>query len=350
MSEEQQRPDDDVLEPSAVEEPPATRTTMAVEPVASTPASPTVTPQVGSEELVARLAVMKEAMDNAMKEGTDYGTIPGTDKPTLYKSGAEKLSVLFQLDIQPRPTKTWGPGDHLTVETAATVFHVPTGARVGYGEGICSTREKKYGKRKANLVCPVCKTENVRRSKKEAEFYCWQKIGGCGETFALNDERITGQDLGDVDNPDLPDTWNTVVKMAEKRARVDAVLAVTGASALFTQDLEDGDEKDVSGVALPPATEEQKGRLNKALLYLLPEVEAERVWGLLKTLTEGTLTGPIAEAALLPIKARADIEKDTAATDEEAEADERAQAESGVSAEEKREKEARAKAGKKRSK
>jgi hypothetical protein len=47
------------------------------------------------------------------------------------------------------------------------------------------------------------------------------------------------KDAGQVDNPDLPDLWNTVVKMAEKRARVDAVLAVTGASAIFTQDAED---------------------------------------------------------------------------------------------------------------
>ena len=50
---------------------------------------------------------------------------------------------------------------------------------------------------------------------------------------------IEGQPAGEIDNPDLPDLWNTVVKMAEKRARVDAVLAVTGASALFTQDMED---------------------------------------------------------------------------------------------------------------
>jgi hypothetical protein len=51
--------------------------------------------------------------------------------------------------------------------------------------------------------------------------------------------RRGGQEVGEIENPDLPDLWNTVLKMAEKRARVDAVLAVTGASALFTQDAED---------------------------------------------------------------------------------------------------------------
>jgi hypothetical protein len=58
----------------------------------------------------------------------------------LYKPGSEKLSVLFQLDVQLANEKRWGPGDHLTVESHATVFHAPTGARLGYGEGIAARR------------------------------------------------------------------------------------------------------------------------------------------------------------------------------------------------------------------
>lgn len=218
-----------------------------------TPASLTVTPEVEASELVKRMEVISSAMHDAMKKDVDYGEIPGTNsKPSLLKPGAEKLGVLFQLDIQLVNEKTWGPGDHLTVVSKATVFHAPTGARLGFGEGICTTREKKYGKRRAQRECPNCGKENIRVSNDgSGSFYCWRKTDGCGQNFPANDERITGQVEGEIENPDLPDTWNTVVKMAEKRARVDAVLAVTGASALFTQDVEDN-------VAPEPSPEPQQ--------------------------------------------------------------------------------------------
>jgi hypothetical protein len=210
-------------------------------PVRAAPPSLAVTPQVSATELVERLAVIREAQDKAMVKDVDYGIVPGTAKPTLLKPGAEKLGVLFQLDIEPETTKTWGPGDHLTVECTATVYHAPTGARLGKGEGICSTREKKYAKRKQERVCPVCNMPAVIKGKQEygGGWLCWKKKDGCGATWPDGTAGIERQDVGEIENPDLPDLWNTVVKMAEKRARVDAVLAVTGASALFTQDAED---------------------------------------------------------------------------------------------------------------
>jgi hypothetical protein len=208
-----------------------------------------VAPQVEPTDLVARLRAIEEVQSTAMKEDVDYGVIPGTGgKPTLLKPGAEKLSVLFQLDVQIVNEKIWGPEDHLTVISRATAFHAPTGARMGYGEGICTTREKKYGKRKQDRTCPTCGSTAIKKSKfpprnepqADPGWYCFAKVGGCGAEFAADDRQITSQPLGEIENPDLPDTWNTVVKMAEKRGRVDVVLAVTGASALFTQDIEDG--------------------------------------------------------------------------------------------------------------
>ena len=224
-----------------------------------------VTPSVGAAELVERLAVIEEAMKTAMKPDIDYGVIPGTGtKPTLYKPGAEKLGVLFQLDVQIVNEKIWGPGDHLTVASRATVYHSPTGARIGYGEGMCTSREKKYGKRQQNLKCPACESEAVIKGKQEygGGWLCWGKRGGCGAKFDDGDQAIEGQERGEVENPDLPDTWNTVVKMAEKRARVDAILAVTGASALFTQDMDDmavpaAQAQNQNGQQPPPAPRER---------------------------------------------------------------------------------------------
>ena len=42
-----------------------------------------------------------------------------------------------------------------------------------------------------------------------------------------------------VENDNPADCYNTVLKMAKKRALVDAVLTATAASDIFTQDLED---------------------------------------------------------------------------------------------------------------
>jgi len=212
---------------------------------------PAITPHGTAEQLAQRLAVIEEAMRTTMKDGVDYGRVPGTDKPALFKPGAEKLSVLFQLDVQPRNELVWGPGEHLTVISRATVHHAPTGTRLGYGEGICSSRESKYAYRSAGVKCPECGKETVRKSRPRPDgtggkgWYCWAKpekgSDGCGAQFPDDDDpRLVGQKVGRIENPELPDTWNTVDKMAKKRAYVDAVLSVTSASAIFTQDIAAG--------------------------------------------------------------------------------------------------------------
>lgn len=77
------------------------------------------------------------------------------------------------------------------------------------------------------------------RSKRDPEWYCWAKKEGCGTTFKLNDPAIVDQQTGRIPNPDLADVYNTVLKMAVKRAHVAAILFVTCASDVFTQDVED---------------------------------------------------------------------------------------------------------------
>lgn len=320
--------------------------TQAVEPVA-TQSAVTVTPQASAADLGDRLALIEDAMNTTMEEGVDYGKVPGTDKPALFKSGSEKLSVLFKLDVQPRSTKTWGPGDHLTVETAATVYDIATGARIGFGEGLCTTREKKYGKRQASRMCPACGEAAIIKGKEEygGGWLCYHKKGGCGAKYGDDDPLILDQSVGEIENPDLPDQYNTVVKMAEKRARVGAVLAVTGASAIFTQDLDEGATEAAEAPGLPVATEEQMGSLRAALEYILPQVEAKRVWGEIKASFGGGLYGPAVEAVVAPIQALKAIHDDERAGEEEAQADEQAQADAGKTGEELRREKAAARAG-----
>jgi hypothetical protein len=239
-----------------------------------------VTPQIRAGELVERLAVIRDAMENSMVENVDYGVIPGTAKPTLLKPGAEKLGVLFQLDVQIVNEQAPGPGDHLTVTSKATAYHAPTGTRVGYGEGLCTTRERKYAYRNQQRTCPTCNVAAIIKGKAEygGGWVCFKKKGGCGAKFADGATEIEGQTVGEIDNPDLPDLWNTAIKMAEKRARVDVILAVTGASALFTQDAEDLSGVETSaapGPAAqgppygPAALDEQVAQARRAISYLL---------------------------------------------------------------------------------
>lgn len=200
-----------------------------------------VTTPVKASDLVERLDKIREAMNDAMQEGVDYGRIPGTDKPTLLKPGAEKLAVLFRLDVQTTHDEKWGPGDHLTVPAYTMIYDAPSGTRLGRGEGMCSTRERKYAYRNQGRACPTCGAEAIIKGKDEygGGWVCFKKKGGCGAKFPDGSQAIEGQSVGQVDNPDLPDQWNTVIKMGRKRAIVDAVLLVTGASAIFTQDAED---------------------------------------------------------------------------------------------------------------
>lgn len=280
-------PDEPVVDATIVEEHP----TAGAVVVRNAGTALGVTPQVQAVELVERLDVIKQAMENAMQEDVDYGRIPGAGKPSLFKPGAEKLGVLFQLDIQVANDKAWGPGDHLTVTSRATAYHAPTGTRLGFGEGICTTREGKYAKRMQSRSCPTCRAEAIIKGKQEygGGWVCFKKKGGCGAKWPDGAEVIEDQVVGEIENPDLPDMWNTVVKMAAKRARVDAVLAVTGASALFTQDVEDhAPQEPQTATPSGPVTQQVKlasddlsTRAKDALRVLLGEEDARATYRLI---------------------------------------------------------------------
>jgi hypothetical protein len=68
---------------------------------------------------------------------------------------------------------------------------------------------------------------------------CFAKKGGCGAKFADTDLSIVSQPTGRVENEDIADLKNTILKMSKKRAKVDATLSATRSSGIFTQDMED---------------------------------------------------------------------------------------------------------------
>ena len=101
--------------------------------------------------------------------------------------------------------------------------------------------ESKYRWRAAGRVCPSCGTAAIIRGKEEygGGWLCFKKKDGCGAKFKIDDTTITSQDSGRVENEDIADVYNTVLKMAKKRAHIDAMLTATAASDIFTQDLDE---------------------------------------------------------------------------------------------------------------
>lgn len=211
--------------------------------------------ELSIEEVTAQVGKIQQVMAAVMRDGEHYGVIPGTNKPTLYKPGAEKLLLTFRLGPRYSSEKTWHDDGHLTVVTMCELVHIPTNEFIAAGEGLCTTKESKYAYRNPERTCPTCGAAAIIKGKAEygGGWVCWQRKGGCGAKFAAGDDEIEGQDSGKVANPDLADSYNTVLKMAAKRALVAAVLNGTAASDLFTQDLEDATGDAVSADDSPAA-------------------------------------------------------------------------------------------------
>lgn len=193
------------------------------------------------DNLVEQVSLIQKAMHAVMRQDEHYGVIPGTQKPTLLKPGAEKLCLLFRLGARYDVQETFDEDGHYSARVICTLFHIPSGNDVGQGPGSCTTKESRYAYRNAERVCPACGEAAIIKGKAEygGGWVCFKRKGGCGAKYPDGDELIEQQKTGKIANPDLPDVYNTVLKMASKRALVAAVLNATAASDIFTQDVED---------------------------------------------------------------------------------------------------------------
>ncbi len=202
------------------------------------------------DEFVERLDFMKRGRDRTariqrelMEVDVDYGLIPGTPKPTLFKPGAEKLALVTGLAANITQTFSPGDGDKTPplMYSAECALHLGSfsGIVVAVGHGTANSWEKRY-RREGAKTCPNCGKPAIIKSKAEygGGWLCFKKKEGCSSKFRDDDERITQQATDSKgDAVDAWDMTNTLLKMAEKRAFVDAVLRATASSGLFTQDM-----------------------------------------------------------------------------------------------------------------
>lgn len=166
-------------------------------------------------DMRAHVNLVQEVMKAVMQEGTHYGKIPGTPKPSLWKPGAEVLGATFHI-APSYCVEDLSTEDYIRYRVTCTGTHQGTGIVMGAGMGACSSNEEKYKWRKANSDKEFdAAPENRRRVK-------------YGKDYQAKQVRTEPADID-----------NTVLKMACKRAQVAMALNVTAASDIFTQDIED---------------------------------------------------------------------------------------------------------------
>lgn len=173
-------------------------------------------PVAQPEDVLAAQTETRNLVSKALEEGRDFGTIPGTHKPSLLKPGAERINAAF--GVAPRYRVTEREIDH------DREVHWQKQNRHGEREGT------SYG-----LYRYVVECELVHR---ESGVPVGQGIGSCSTMESKY-----------IDRP--RDLENTVLKMAQKRAFIAATLNAYGLSDQFTQDIEDNPSAFGSGSSGP---------------------------------------------------------------------------------------------------
>lgn len=166
-------------------------------------------------DIISHVAMVQEVMKAVMKPDIHYGVIPGTDKPTLYKQGAEVLCMAFRVS-DTYSVEDLSTADIVRYRVTCTGRHQVTGTVLGAGMGEASSGEEKYKWRKAWDDEFEATPDNLRRVK----------MG----KYKTKQVRTEAADLA-----------NTILKMANKRAKIAMTINVTACGDMFGQDLEDMD-------------------------------------------------------------------------------------------------------------
>ncbi len=247
-----------------------------------------------SEEKSIALATLPRAEDHAiqavkmlsnivlalrkdvLKRDVDYGIIPGTgDKETLLLPGMEKL--MRALNAVPEYIERCVIRDYahplFHYEYECRLIDAETGMAIpgGRGLGLCTSMEssfawrwveerlippgldkstlRKQGGRISEFTFAVDKAETTGKYGKPAEY--WQAFkdaieNGTAKAFKKTIKSGELRDAWEIDstvyriqNPDIFDQVNAILKRAKKRSLGDAIKGAANVSEFFTVDLED---------------------------------------------------------------------------------------------------------------
>lgn len=178
-----------------------------------------------------KISQFQQVIQKTLHQGHDFGIIPGTDKPTLLKPGAEKILMMMGLRSE---------------------FEI-----------VDSARDFEKGFFQYQVRCKLLKGDMV----------ITEGLGACN----TREKKYLKMDPYTMDN--------TALKMAKKRALVDAALLVASLSDVFTQDLEDMDLAGEKVTGRKRYATDQDGTISKAQakrMFALAKGDAELVRVVLK--------------------------------------------------------------------
>jgi hypothetical protein len=187
----------------------------------------------GFSNLKTMLSTLEKLYTTVMKKGIDYDTISGTPKPTLLKAGAELLVRFFELvpdtQIVNRIERT---------ELEIPYFQYDAECRIcnkyeiflGNDLGSCNSAEPTYA---FSWVFEDDLPHELKEKKDD-----------------LKNVSLNGRIQYRIESSrnDIFGSVNSIQKRAKKRAFVDAVLCVTNADRIFSQDL--GEQKQGDAVVV----------------------------------------------------------------------------------------------------
>lgn len=155
-------------------------------------------------EIAGGMQLLQEAMGRVLIEGSDYGLIPGTQRPSLWQPGAEKIRAMFGFTAPTSITNAYEDWENrVFAYTAECEVWDQHGRLLTKASATCSTEEDRYRE---------VHTERVKTRRD-------------GSTYTLPAR-------------DPADQREVVMMMAQKRAFVAAIRRTAAASGTFTQDEE----------------------------------------------------------------------------------------------------------------
>ena len=173
-------------------------------------------------ETLTKVKSLQATLKSILVDGHDYGKIPGCgDKPTLLKPGAEKilmsLGITSSYELIEHTEKFEGKG-FFAYTVKCILFK--NGQKITEGLGHANSKEKKWAYEFVNEKDLPEGTDKSLLKKK---------------VFNSNNGTFTKYEV----DADVNSKANTILKMAKKRAQIDAVLTVASLSEIFTQDFDE---------------------------------------------------------------------------------------------------------------
>jgi hypothetical protein len=191
-------------------------------------------PEMPVDQLLALQAEMTQLITKALEKDRDYGTIPNTQKPTLLKPGAERIIMAFGAY----------PEYQVAAETANPDFEnqIDGWEDSGHNKPDNWKELKAAGKGRNRQVDGVWQWQvptgtQIVKGLYEHRVRCILRKRGTNAIIGTGEGSCSSLEKKYESRP--RDLQNTILKMAQKRALVAAVLNTFALSDRFTQDVED---------------------------------------------------------------------------------------------------------------